>query len=52
MVDSYILKCNTAMLKTVAPANNNYFELNIATYKKAWNNFEHGLGLHNSYGNK
>ena len=52
MVDSYILKFNNATLRTVAPATNNYFDLNVATYKKVWNNFELGICLNDSYGNK
>ena len=52
MVDSYILIYNNATLRTVAPATNNYFDLNVQTYKKVWNDFELGHGLNNSYGNK
>ena len=55
MVDSYILKFNNATLLTlraVAPATNNYFDLNVATYKKVWTNFELGIFLNDSYGNK
>ena len=52
MVDSYILKFKNATLRTVAPANNNYFDLNVATYKKVWTNFELGICLNDSYGNK
>ena len=43
---------NNSNLRTVAPATNHNIDLNVATYKKLWNNFELGLGLNNSYGNK
>ena len=52
MVDSYILEFNNATLRIVAPGTNDYFDLNVVTYKKVWNNFELGLCLNNSYGNK
>ena len=34
MIDSYILKLNNATLRTVAPPSNNYFDVNVVTYKK------------------
>ena len=43
MVHSYILlKFNNATLRIVAPTTNDYFDLNVATYKKVWNDFENG----------
>ena len=40
MVDSYILAFNNATLRIVAPGTNGYFEINVVTYKRVWNNFE------------
>ena len=51
MVDSYILEFNNATLRIVAPGTNDYFDLNVATYKKVWTNFEFKLGLNHPYGN-
>ena len=51
MVDSYILEFDNATLGIVAPGTNDYFDLNVATYKKVWNNFEFELGLNHPYGN-
>ena len=57
------LLCNNAFLVQInmlfvifirgpSPATNNYFDLNVATYKKVWTNFELGICLIDSYGNK
>ena len=51
MVDSYILEFNNATLRIVVTGTNDYFDLNVARYKKVWNNFEYELGLNNPYGN-
>ena len=51
MVDSYILAFNNATLRIVAPGTNDYFEINVVTYKRVWHNFEFKFGLNDPYGN-
>ena len=34
MIDSYILELNNATLRIVTPGTNDYFDLNVATYKR------------------
>ena len=52
MVDSYILEFNKATLRIVGQGTNDYFDLNVTTYKKVWNNFEFELSLNDPYGKK
>ena len=51
MVDSYILAFNNDTLRIVAPGTNDYFEINVVTYKRVWHNFEFKFGLNDPYGN-
>ena len=51
MVDSYILAFNNDTLRIVAPGTNDYFEINVVTYKRVWHNFEFMFGLNHPYGN-
>ena len=51
MVDSYILEFNNATLRIIAPGTNDYFEINVVTYKRVWHNFEFKFGLNDPYGN-
>ena len=51
MIDSYILAFNNATLRINASGTNDYFEINVVSYKMVWHNFEFKFGLNDPYGN-